>query len=209
MFAACEEFIAGIDDEDIHFDLAAGAVGIVAATNVVVEKDQLLLLIAAFAITYVFCAFFFQSFTAAFLLLIPLALSNLIVFGYMGYIGLGLNIQTLPVSTIAVGIGVDYGIYLLSRIKEETIRFGSLDDGITEAIRTAGNAITITALIIIAGVAFWFISDIKFQSDMGFLLSLVTFFHLLGTLFFLPTLVFLVKPKFIMNKLEFMKSAEA
>ncbi|MBW2216062.1 MAG: MMPL family transporter [Deltaproteobacteria bacterium] len=203
VFAACTEFIskAEAEDENLHFDLAAGSVGIVAATNVVVERDQLALLIAAFAITYVFCAFFFQSFTAAFLLLIPLALSNLIVFGYMGYIGLGLNIQTLPVSTIAVGIGVDYGIYLLSRIKEETARLGTLDEGITEAIRTAGNAITITALIIIAGVAFWFISDIKFQSDMGFLLSLVTFFHLLGTLFFLPTLVVMVKPKFIMNKI--------
>jgi len=134
--------------------------------------------------------------------MLPLGVANLFVFGYMGYAGIGLNLQTLPVSTIAVGIGVDYGIYLLSRIKEETIRLGDLEDGISEAVRTAGNAITITALIIIAGVAFWFISDIKFQSDMGFLLSMVTFFHLLGTLFFLPTLVFLVKPKFIMKKVN-------
>ena len=203
VFADCEKFVAAAqaEDKDIHFDLAAGAVGIVQATNFLVARDQVALQIAAFAITYGFCAFFFQSWVAGLLLILPLALSNLIVFGYMGFVGLGLNIQTLPVSTIAVGIGVDYGIYLLSRIKEESVRLGGLEAGIVEAVRTAGNAITITALIIIAGVAFWFISDIKFQSDMGFLLSLVTFFHLLGTLFFLPTLVYLVKPNYIMKKI--------
>jgi uncharacterized protein len=203
VFADCEKFIsaAQAEDKDIHFDLAAGSVGIVQATNFVVARDQLALQIAAFAITYALCVFFFQSWVAGLLLMLPLALSNLIVFGYMGFVGLGLNIQTLPVSTIAVGIGVDYGIYLLSRIKEEAVRLGGLEEGIVEAVRTAGNAICITALIIIAGVAFWFISDIKFQSDMGFLLSLVTFFHLLGTLFFLPTLVYLVKPNYIMKKI--------
>jgi len=196
----CKDFISKIEDEDIHFDLASGAVGVVAATNDSVAKDQIILSLAAFGIVFLFCSFFFQSFTASILLMLPLGVANLFVFGYMGYAGIGLNLQTLPVSTIAVGIGVDYGIYLLSRIKEETIKTGDLEEGIAEAVRTAGNAITITALIIIAGVGFWFISDIKFQSDMGFLLSLVTFFHLLGTLFFLPTLVFLVKPKFIMKK---------
>jgi len=196
----CNDFIAGIEDEDIHFDMASGAVGVVAATNDAVAKDQIALSLAAFVIVFLFCSFIFKSFTDSILLMLPLGVANLFVFGFMGYAGIGLNLQTLPVSTIAVGIGVDYGIYLLSRIKEETIRLGDLEEGIAEAVRTAGNAITITALIIIAGVAFWFISDIKFQSDMGFLLSLVTFFHLLGTLFFLPTLVFLVKPKFIMKK---------
>ena len=131
------------------------------------------------------------------MLLIPLALANYYVFAYMGLIGLGLNLQTLPVSTIAVGIGVDYGIYLLSRIKEECLRLGDIDKAIHEAIRTAGNAITVTALIIIFGVIFWYLSQIKFQSDMGLLLSLVTFFHLLGTLLFLPALVRFFKPKFL------------
>ena len=198
----CKDFISKIEEKGIHFDLASGSVGVVAATNDAVRKDQILLSTAAFVMVFLFCWLFFQSPVAAGLLVLPLGLANLFVFGYMGFRGIGLNLQTLPVSTIAVGIGVDYGIYLLSRIKEETIRFGTLETGIIEAIRTAGNAITITALIIMAGVFFWFISDIKFQSDMGFLLSLVTFFHLLGTLFFLPTLVYLVRPSFILKKVK-------
>ena len=202
IFDYCRDFISQIKEKHIHFDLATGQVGIVAAVNAVVEKDQTLLLIVAFSITYLFCAFFFQSFVAALLLIIPLMLANLFVFGYMGFSGLGLNLQTLPVSTIAVGIGVDYGIYLLGRIREESIRVGTLGEGILEAVRTAGNAITITGLIIIAGVAFWGFSEIKFQADMGFLLAIVTIFHLLGTLFLLPALVYLVRPKFILKKIE-------
>ncbi|SPD74478.1 Conserved uncharacterized membrane protein [uncultured Desulfobacterium sp.] len=198
----CKDYISRITDKDIHFDLASGVVGIVAAVNEAVSKDQVLISIAAFVVVFVFCSMFFQSFVAAFLLILPLGVANLFVFGYMGLAHIGLSLQTLPVSTIAVGIGVDYGIYLLSRIREETIRFQDLEAGIIEAVRTAGNAITITALIVIAGVVFWFMSDIKFQSDMGFFLSLVTFFHLLGTLFFLPTLVYLARPSFILRKIN-------
>jgi hypothetical protein len=112
---------------------------------------------------------------------------------------IGINLQSLPVSTIAIGIGVDYGIYLLSRIKEEYMRLGDLDAAIKEAIATAGNAVVLTGLIIIAGVVFWSLSDIKFQADMGLLLSVVTVFHLFGTLFLLPAMVQLIKPKFIFN----------
>jgi len=198
----CEDFVSQIDDEDIHFDLASGVVGMVAAVNDAVAKDQIFIPVAAFFIVFSFCALFFRSFVAAGLLVLPLGVANLFVFGYMGFADIGLGLQTLPVSAVAVGIGVDYGIYLLSRIREETLRHQDLEEGIVEAVRTAGNAITITALIIITGVVFWFISDIKFQSDMGFFLALVTFFHLLGTLFFLPTLVFMVKPSFILNKIE-------
>jgi predicted RND superfamily exporter protein len=71
--------------------------------------------------------------------------------------------------------------------------------GISEAVRTAGNAVTITALLIIVGVIFWVISYIKFQADMGLLLAVVTFFHLLCTLFLLPVLVRIIKPKIIMS----------
>ena len=197
----CNDFISNNENKDIHFDFAAGSVGVIAATNDAVARDQVFLSIAAFGVTFLFCTFFFQSFVAAGLLLVPLVVANLCVFGYMGFFGIGLNLQTLPVSTIAVGIGVDYGIYLLSRIKEESIRLQSFQEGLMEAIRTAGNAVTITAVLIIVGVIFWVISDIKFQSDMGILLAIVTFFHLLGTLFLLPYLVRVVKPKFILKEI--------
>ncbi len=197
----CQDFIDRNKEKNIRFDLAAGTIGVVAATNDSVARDQVLLSIAAFVITYICVVFFFQSFVAGNILMIPLMISNLAVYGYMGITGLSLNLQTLAIPPIAVGIGVDYGIYLFSRIKEETGRMQSFEMGILEAVRTAGNAVTITALLIIVGVVFWVISEIKFQADMGVLLAVVTFFHLLCTLFILPVLVRMIKPRTIMNQL--------
>ena len=114
--------------------------------------------------------------------------------------GISVNLQTLPISIIAIGIGVDYGVYLLSRIREEYARKSNLDSAVREAIGTAGNAIVLTAIIIIAGVVFWNFSDIKFQADMGLLLSIVTLFHLLGSLLLLPAMVQIIKPRFLMKK---------
>ena len=196
----CADGIARLPKkEGVDYKLAGGRIGVIAATNDSVEENQTIILVLAFALTFLLCAFFLRSFMAGFLLIIPLALANALVFAYMGLRDIGVSLQTLPVSTVAVGIGVDYGIYLISRIREAYQNCGNLEEAINEAIRTAGNAITITALIIVLGVFFWIFSTIKFQSDMGYLLSLVTFFHLLGTLIFLPALVRFVKPGFIIN----------
>jgi predicted RND superfamily exporter protein len=182
------------------FQLAGGRIGVIAANNQSIVVHETAILIAALSSTAGFCMLFFGSFMAGILLVIPLALSTWFTFGYMAVQGIGINLQSLPVSTIAIGVGVDYGIYLLSRIKEEYTRLGDLDAAIKEAIATAGNAVVLTGLIIIAGVAFWTLSEIKFQADMGLLLSVVTVFHLLGTLFLLPALIQLIKPKFIFDK---------
>ena len=197
---AAKKFISKSgSSEEYKFELATGRVGIIAATNESVEKDQTLILIAAFAITFLLCAFFLKSFMAGFLLILSLGLANLFTFAYMAFANIGITLQTLPVSTIAVGIGVDYGIYLMARIKEAFEEKGDLDAAIDEALKTAGNAVTATGLIIIAGVIFWNFSTIKFQADMGLLLSVVTFFHVLGTLLVIPALIRVVKPSFIVR----------
>ena len=62
---------------------------------------------------------------------------------------------------------------------------------------TTGKAVAFTAFTVIFGVVFWVFSNIKFQADLGLLLSIVTLFHLLGTIILLPALVVITKPKFI------------
>jgi len=195
-----EEFISKHKLDIAEFKLAGGRIGVIAANNDSIVIHETFILTAALTLTALFCMLFFRSFIAGILLLIPLALATWFTFGYMAVQGIGINLQSLPVSTIAIGIGVDYGIYLLSRIKEEYGNLGDLDSAIKEAIATAGNAIVLTGIVIIAGVAFWGFSDIKFQADMGLLLSIVTFFHLLGTLLLIPALVQIIRPKFISRK---------
>ena len=200
VLAWAQKFIDEHPIDNAEFKLAGGRIGVIAANNQSIVIHETFILSAALSLTAVFCMVFFGSFLSGIILVIPLALATWFTFGYMSVQAIGINLQTLPVSTIAIGIGVDYGIYLLSRIKEEFDRLGDLDAAIKEAVSTAGNAIVLTAFIIIAGVVFWSVSDIKFQADMGLLLSIVTVFHLLGSLVLLPAMIQLIKPKFICGK---------
>jgi len=114
------EWIAQTQDlENIEFKLASGYLGILAAVNEVVAAAQaqnmaliLLLMIVTTTIAY-------RSFVAALLLLVPLTLANFLTMVVMVMNEISLNINTIPVASIGIGVGVDYAIYILSRICEE------------------------------------------------------------------------------------------
>lgn len=199
VLSSCKQYLSQMKIKGYEFKLAMGRVGLVAATNESVELHQFMISVLAFGSTFLFCSLFFQSWMAGLILILPLGLANLFTLAYMSLASVGLSLQTLPVSTIAVGVGVDYGIYLLSRIKEEFEILGDMEAAIQRAISTSGQAVTVTGLIMVLGVGFWNFSTIKFQSDMGLLLSIVTFLHILGTLFILPALVRIFKPGFILK----------
>jgi len=119
----------------------------------------------------------------------------------MAFVGLGINLQQLPVSTIAVELGWTTDFICLVGLERS---FGEIwTQLIHQAIATAGHATVVTGLIIIIGVIFWNFSSIKFQADMGPLFSLVTLFHLSGTMILLPAMIKIMRPKFIMK--EFVK----
>jgi len=195
--AATKEFAENNPIKGAMLRYAAGAVGTLAAANEEIFKTQVQLLIMSFALTIFFCALSFRSLFAGILLVIPLAVTNYLIFAYMGMKGIGLNINTLPVATIAIGIGVDYGVYFLSRMKEQFNGDQDIWSAIKIAMDTTGRAICFTALTVGLGVVFWAFSDIRFQAEMGLLLTLATILHLLGTLILLPALVMIFKPKFI------------
>jgi len=200
LLAKARKFISENKTKFGEFKVAGGRIGVIAANNDSIVRYETITTVAAFILTGLLVALAFRSLVAGIILVIPLLLSTWFTFGYMAIQGIGLNLQTLPVSVIAIGIGVDYGVYLISRIHEEYIPTGDLHAAIRTAIGTAGNAVILTGIIIILGVVFWVFSDIKFQADMGILLSIVTFFHLLGTVVLLPAIVQIVRPRFILRR---------
>ncbi len=200
LLTTAKNFISTHKTDLAKFKLAGGRVGVIAAFNDSIMVHLTTTLLVTLFLTGLVASIIFRSFLAGLLLIIPLSLASWFTFAYMAIQGIAINLQTLPVSIIAIGIGVDYGIYLLSRIREEYAVFNNLDDSVKEAIVTAGNAIVLTGVVIIAGVVFWNFSDIKFQAEMGLLLSIVTMFHLLGSLILLPAMVQVIKPKFLMKK---------
>jgi predicted RND superfamily exporter protein len=195
--AKAKEFIDTRPETDkVRFRLAGGIMGILAAVNEEVEYSYWASLILVFLAVYGMCVLTYRSFAAGLVLIVPLAISQVLSEVFMLVYGIDLNINSLPVAAIAVGIGVDYGVYLVSRIAEEFGACGGdFDLAIQLAIRTTGKAIIFTATTLIGGVVFWAFVDLKFQAEMGLLLGLLMFLNMVNSMIFIPNLIKLLKPK--------------
>jgi len=182
------------------FRLAGGMGGLLAAINELVAYYELRITFLAFLSVFIICSWSYRSFLAGVLFLVPLLLSNYMCYAIMGARQIGMDVNSLPVVSIGVGLGVDYGLYVVERIKQEFATTQDIEGSITTAIRTAGKAVLFTAITMVFGVAFWGFSFLKFQADMGILLVFWMVIAMLGGLILLPALVYTIKPKFIFPK---------
>ncbi len=177
--------------------LAGGAVGVQAAVREVIADAQIWNLIFALGGIFLFCSLTFRSFIAGLILTVPLAVSNVITFALMGAYQIGLTVNTYPVASIGIGLGVDYGIYFLSRVLEQRKRGADLNSAICQALMSNGRAIIMIATTLTVGLIIWVLSPLKFQAEMGALLAILLFLNMLGALFLVPAMICILKPKFI------------
>ncbi len=186
------------DYEQLKFRLASGYLGILGAVNEVVAQAQAQNIALILGIVVIFAAFTYKSLLAAAILVFVLLLGNFLTMVFMVFKGISLNVNTIPVASIGIGVGVDYSIYILSRIIEEYAHYRDLKLAIPVALRTTGKAVTFVAVTLSGGVILWyFLSSLRFQAEMGLLLALVLIFNMLLTLILLPAIIFVLKPKFI------------
>ncbi|GAB4290588.1 MAG: MMPL family transporter [Myxococcota bacterium] len=197
VISAAKKFFKEHPLEGAKFRLAGGYGGLLAAINEVVAWHQAKITFLAFAIVFLFCGLAYRSLFAGLLFLVPLIISNYLTYALMGARQIGLDVNALPVVSLGVGLGVDYGLYIVDRIKEEFQKSRDLKSAITIAITTAGKAVIFTASTMVAGVAFWIMSFLRFQADMGLLLVFWMVISMLGGLILLPTIIWFIKPKFI------------
>ncbi|HEY6419588.1 MAG TPA: MMPL family transporter [Candidatus Binataceae bacterium] len=188
--------------EGVKFSLAAGLIGELAAANQEIIDNDVLLNVLAFATIYVIILITYRSFMAGLYLLFPLALANAAINAYMGAHDIGININTLPVVTVGVGFGIDYAIYIVSRIIEELALGRELNDATYTALITSGKAVAFTALTLVASVLFWYWSDIRFDAEMGLLLAVWMFVSMLGAMTILPVLIVTFNPAFVQREKE-------
>ena len=194
--------LIGIDHPTFNVRLGTGTIALQHATNNVVERYHYVIIGLLNLVILLGCSFAYRSFVAGFILLIPVNLANFILNASMHLIGIGLDINSLMVASIGVGVGIDYGIYLLSRICEE-YHAQNHDWGraITASLTTTGKAILFTATIMFIGILPWyFLSSLKFMADMGLLLVLTMLINMVLALVVLPLLIWTIKPKFVARK---------
>jgi hypothetical protein len=180
-----------------RFLLAGGAAGVQAAVCEVIEEAQIWNLILALGGVFLICALNFRSLTAGLILTIPLAISNLLTFALMGAYHIGLTVNTYPVASVGIGLGVDYGIYFVSRILEERKKGADLNSAVSQTLASNGRAIIMIATTLTLGLMLWIFSSLKFQAEMGVLLAILLFLNMLGALLVVPALICILKPNFI------------
>jgi hypothetical protein len=190
------QFIYDNPVENITFRLAGGLLGILAAVNEEVEWSYKWNLILVMVTVFVLSVLTYASVVGALIVMIPSIVAQPLSEAIMYWMGIDANINSLPVAAVGIGIGIDYGYYVLSRIVEEYQRFGDHDQAIEEALMTTGRAIMFTGTTLTMSVIFWIFFPMKFQSEMAILLTLLLFFHVVGALAFIPGVVSLLKPHF-------------
>jgi predicted RND superfamily exporter protein len=168
--------------------LAAGNVGVMAATNETVKSRELLILGGVFGAVIVMCLLTFRSVVGTLLVVVPLALVSVLVYAVMALVGIGLKISTLPMVALGAGIGVDYGIYLFSRMQDFLRQGQSVRDAYEHTLRVTGASIIFTGITLAIGVATWVFSPLKFQADIGVMLTFMFLVNMLAAIILLPAL---------------------
>ncbi|TQV76586.1 RND family transporter [Aliikangiella marina] len=186
--AAVKDYNAKVKHEDIEFKLATGPVGVMAATNEAVSAAQIPMLIWVYLAVILLCLISFRSIRSTICIVVPLAIVSVMAQGLMTILDIGLTVATLPVVALGVGIGVDYGIYIFSRMIV-FIRAGeSISEAFLKTLHLTGNAVFFTGLTLAIGVSTWLMSALQFQADMGILLTFMFLFNMLGAVILLPAL---------------------
>ena len=193
--ADVEAFAAEYNTDEIRFVLAAGNSGIESATNIVVSKAQYQMLLLVYGVVAFLVFLTFRSWRAVVCIIVPLALTSVLAQALMAQIGIGVKVATLPVIALGVGIGVDYGIYIYSKMDTYLKRGLAVYEAYGKTLQTTGMAVGFTGITLAIGVGTWIFSPIKFQADMGLMLTFMFLWNMLGALTFLPALAhYLVKP---------------
>jgi predicted RND superfamily exporter protein len=173
---------------NVTFNLGGGNVGVMAATNEAVGEAEVAMLLSIFGAIALLCLVTFRSWRAVLCIVVPLTIVSILCNAVMAQLGIGLKVATLPVITLGVGVGVDYGIYLYERMQHEIRSGASLPDAFLQAMRQRGTAALFTAVTMFIGVGTWAFSALKFQVDMGVLLAFMFLVNLFGAVFLLPAL---------------------
>jgi len=191
---AVKNFRTENPSERVNFLLATGNVGVMGSQNEVVKAAQFPILMYVFSAVILLCLLAFRSWKAAVCIVVPLALVSVLAYALMYYMEIGLKSNTLPVVALGVGVGVDYGIYLFSRL-QICLKSGMLfEEALNDAFRRTGSAVLFTGITLGFGVSTWIFSSLKFQADMGILLTFMFLLNMTGAIFLLPALARWVYP---------------
>ncbi|MDX1733545.1 MAG: MMPL family transporter [Halioglobus sp.] len=187
--------------EGLELRLAGGPIGVTAAINEAAFQSNIVIIPAAMALIFLFVTVFYWSLHAGWLMFLVMTFCTVATYAYMGVVGIGIDVNTVPIIAVGIGVGIDYSIYMMDRVREETAKAaGNLEAGIRHAIATTGKAIAFTATALIGGVVMWaFVSELRFQADAALLLVVMLVLNAWAAAYLVPAWIVRFKPAFIVN----------
>jgi predicted RND superfamily exporter protein len=201
-----DEFNEEWPSTEVEFLGAAGSAGFEAATNIVVKKANREMLFYVYGAVILLCLITFRSVPGVICAVLPLMLTSILCEALMVFLGIGVKVATLPVIALGVGIGVDYALYVLTVILAKSKEGKDLTTAYYETLNFTGRVVALIGVTLAAGVITWALSPIKFQADMGILLTFMFLWNMFGALILMPALAtFLIKP----TQQEAARTAEA
>ncbi|HKY21350.1 MAG TPA: MMPL family transporter [Vicinamibacterales bacterium] len=198
---AAVEATRGVDG--LTFELGGGIVGVTAAANQALHRDHTLLVPLVMGLAFLLVTLYYQSFHAGWLMVLPMLFATVMTYTYMGWAHIGISVNTVPVIMIGVGVGIDYAVYFMDRIREEMKATKDISRAAINAVSTTGYAVSFTALTLIGGVVLWiFMSDLRFQSDAAFLLSIMLIVNAIAAMLIVPAWCVVFRPRFITSEAQ-------
>ncbi len=160
-------------------------------------KSQIQTLIFALIFVFLIMTFQLKSIPGGILGIIPISLTIIIGYGFMGYYGIPLDIATVLIAGISLGMGIDYSIHFMNRFKVELKRSYSFERAISNVLGTTGVAIFINALSVALGFAVLIFASVVPLQRLGILILLTMLLSAGATLILMPAIILATKPKFL------------
>jgi predicted RND superfamily exporter protein len=177
--------------------IVGGSALVEGATNTLVVQSQLISVVFSVIAMFVIMTVSYRSFAAGGLAIIPLSILILANFAAMGFLHIKLNLATAMISSVSIGVGIDYTIHFLEAYKHEYRLSGGAGDFLKGAYYVSGTAILVDTLSVGLGFAVLRFSNFVMLQDFGLLVCLAMMISALSGLIIVPALLGFFKPKFI------------
>ncbi|MDD4057793.1 MAG: MMPL family transporter [Bacteroidales bacterium] len=197
-----ERIIASVDDiigNDPAITLIGGYSLVEKEMSESIVRGQYNSLIFAFIAIFLLLAIIFKSIPAGLLGSLPLLFAVVSTFGFMGWTGIKLDIVTALLSSVSIGLGVDFTIHMFWRMKSEIATGRDYKEAAVKALKTAGRGITINAFSVMLGFSILFFSSFPIIKSFALLIILSLLFCLVSSLLLVPAICVIFKPSFLKN----------
>ena len=186
---ALDEYISGnIDTEDIDVNVT-GRVATLTVLSELIVQSQLLSIAISLALVLLITSRIFRSGPLGVICTMPIVVTITMSFGLMGWLDLPLDLATVLIASIAVGIGIDYSIHYVHHYLAARKNGMTPQEAVLQTNSTAGRAIIYNALAVGAGFLVLVFSNLASIGVLGAMIALTMFVSSLGALILIPAIL--------------------